>query len=266
MWRSELVLMFGRLRTRVMLLVLTGIPVLLVVILRLAARSRPGEGPAFFGQVTQNGVFAALVGLTAVVPFFLPLAVGIVAGDSVAGEANLGTLRYLLTRPVGRTRLLVTKYVASAVFCLAAAVVVAVGGLVAGAALFPIGRVTTLSGDTLSIGAGTLRMLLAALVVGSSMFGLAAVGLFISTVTDIPVAAMAATALIALFSELLDAVPQLSRIHGVLVTHYWLSFGDLLRSPIRFADIDKGLVLQLGYTVVFGLAAWARFTTRDVLS
>ena len=41
--------------------------------------------------------FAAL-GLE--LPIFLPLAIAVVAGDSVAGEANIGTLRYLLTIPV----------------------------------------------------------------------------------------------------------------------------------------------------------------------
>ena len=50
-------------------------------------------------QVTHNGVFAALAGLTIALPIFLPMTVSIVAGDSIAGEANLGTLRYLLVRP-----------------------------------------------------------------------------------------------------------------------------------------------------------------------
>jgi len=48
-----------------------------------------------------------------VIPLFLPMAVAVVAGDAVSGEANTGTLRYLLTVPVGRTRLLAVKFVAS---------------------------------------------------------------------------------------------------------------------------------------------------------
>ena len=59
--------------------------------------------------------FAALI---LELPLFLPLAVSAIAGDSVAGEANLGTLRYLLTIPAGRTRLLVVKYAAIVIFAL----------------------------------------------------------------------------------------------------------------------------------------------------
>jgi hypothetical protein len=53
-----------------------------------------------------------------VLPVFLPVAVAVLAGDSIAGEANIGTLRYLLIRPVGRTRLLVAKLVALIAFVL----------------------------------------------------------------------------------------------------------------------------------------------------
>ena len=154
----------------------------------------------------------------------------------------------------------------AAVFCIAAALAVAIGGLIMGAILFPIGRVTTLSGTTLSLTEGMLRTFIAALIVGSSMFGLAAVGLFISTLTDVPVGAMAATVAFAILSAVLDSVPQLHAVHPWLFTHYWFAFSDLIRSPVRWHDISKGMMLQLGYVAVFGSAAWARFTTKDVLA
>ena len=66
--------------------------------------------PDFIGQATNNGLFVGLAALTVELPLFLPLAVAVIAGDAVAGEANVGTLRYLLARPVQRTRLLAVKY------------------------------------------------------------------------------------------------------------------------------------------------------------
>ena len=74
------------------------------------------------------------------------MAVGVIAGDSIAGEANAGTLRYLLVAPAGRTRLLLAKYAGVMVFCLAATLVVAASALATGALLFPLGDVTLLSG------------------------------------------------------------------------------------------------------------------------
>jgi ABC-2 type transport system permease protein len=267
MWRAELAFVFRRLRVRAALLVLAAIPAALAVALRLSGSGlEGGEGPQFLDQVTHNGVFAALAGLTVTLPIFLPLAVAMVSGDSIAGEGSFGTIRYLLLRPAGRSRLLLVKGATVAVFCVVAALTVALGGLVAGAILFPIGPVTTLSGTTVSLAAGAVRTAGAAGVVGSSLLGLAAIGLFISTLTDVPVGAIAATMVVAILSGVLDAVPQLHAIHPWLLTHWWPSFGDLLRSPVRWTDIGKDAALQLVYVTVFGAAAWARFTTKDVLA
>jgi ABC-2 type transport system permease protein len=265
MLRSELGLIFGRMRTRGLLIVLAVIPTLLAVAVRLSGGPENGRGPTFLDQVSHNGVFAALAGLTVVVPFFLPLTVSVVSGDTVAGEAALGTLRYLLVRPVGRTRLVITKFVTAVVFCLVAAVAVAVTGLVVGWALFPLGKVVTLSGTTIGLGQGIARALGAAGVVGASMIGLAAVGVLISTFTESPVGAIAATAGVAIFSQVLDAIPQLHAIHSLLLTHGWLSFGDLMRSPVTWGNITQDLVIQACWTGICLLAAWARMTTRDVL-
>ena len=79
---------------------------------------RPGQGPAFLSAVLTNGALFPLAALAIVLPLFLPIAVAVVAGDSIAGEAQAGTLRYLLARPVGRTRLLVAKLVAVLAFVL----------------------------------------------------------------------------------------------------------------------------------------------------
>ena len=152
MLRAEISLLFRRLRIKVLLGVLVLVPVIVAVAVRLSGSGPdPGEGPQFLDQLTHNGVFAALVGLTITLPIFLPLAVAVVAGDTIAGEANLGTLRYLLTRPCGRTRLLVVKGVTVLLFCVVASLTVAIAGLVTGAVLFPIGSLTTLSGTTLPL-------------------------------------------------------------------------------------------------------------------
>ena len=78
---------------------------------------------------------------------FLPLAVAVLSGDTIAGEANIGTLRYLLTVPVGRTRLLVVKYLSLVVGAFIGVVVVAGTGLVVGGALLGPGTDDTAVGQ-----------------------------------------------------------------------------------------------------------------------
>jgi ABC-2 type transport system permease protein len=265
LFRSELTLTFRRARTMALLGVLAVVPILIGVVVRLETGDmRGGGGPAFIAQVTQNGVFLTFTALAVSMPVFLPMTVGVVAGDSVAGEAATGTLRYLLVAPAGRSRLLAAKFTAAMAFCVAATLAVALSGLIIGSILFPVGDVTLLSGDTIGLGAALLRVVLISGVVALSLAGLVAVGLFISTLTNSGIAAMASTVGLVIIVQVLDSFPQLHAIQPWLLTHYWLSFADLLRQPMYWHAIWQDLGLQALYVAIFGSAAWARFSSRDV--
>ncbi|SEO13929.1 ABC transporter permease [Actinacidiphila rubida] len=272
LFRSELVTVFRRRRTMALCAVLAGVPLLVGVAVRIETRGggsvggggRGDAGPAFIEQVSNNGLFLTFAGLAATLPFFLPMAVGVVAGDAVAGEAGGGTLRYLLVAPAGRSRLLLAKYASVLVFCLAATLVAAVSALIVGFALFPVGDVTTLSGTSIPLSEGMLRALLIALLVAASLVGIAALGLFVSTVTDSGIGAMATTVGLLITVQIVDNIPQLHAVQPYLFTHYWLSFADILRDPVTWTAIGRNLGLQALYAAVFGSAAWARFTSRDI--
>jgi ABC-2 type transport system permease protein len=263
---SELRLTFRRVRTLALLGVLAAVPVLIGVVVKIETGGMQGgdRGPAFIAQVTQNGVFLTFTALAASLPILLPMTVGVVAGDAVAGEASTGTLRYLLVAPAGRSRLLAAKFTAALVFCAAATLAVALAGLVTGSILFPVGKVALLSGDTISLADSLLRMVLIAAVVAVSLAGLVAIGLFVSTLTTSGIAAMATTVGLVVIVQVLDSFPQLATIQPWLFTHYWLSFADLLRQPPYWDGVLKDLGLQALYVAVFGSAAWARFTSRDI--
>ncbi|MEV7020553.1 ABC transporter permease [Kitasatospora sp. NPDC093558] len=265
LFRNELHLTFRRMRTLVLLAILAALPILIGVVIKVNTDSpHDGGGPSFIAQTTQNGLFLVFTALAVALPVFLPMTVGVVAGDSVAGEAATGTLRYLLVAPAGRTRLLAAKFTAGLVFCLAATAAVALTALATGAALFPLGKVTLLSGDTIGLGDALPRALLVAAVVALSLAGLVAIGLFVSTLTGSGIAAMAATVVLVITVQILDSFPQLDAIRPFLFTHYWLSFADLLREPMYWDGVLKNLALQAGYVAVFGSAAWARFSSRDI--
>jgi ABC-2 type transport system permease protein len=263
---NELATQFRRWRTIAMLAALALIPVLIGIAIRLVGGSDPGRGPAFLDQITNNGLFVGLAAMTVAIPLFLPLTVSVAAGDAIAGEASHGTLRYLLLAPAGRVRLLVVKYVSAAVFCVAGTLTIVVAGTVVGAILFPVGPVTLLNGTQVSVGEGILRLLLVAAYASVSLFGLAAIGLFLSTLTSVPIGAMAATAILAVTAQIVGAIPQLYALHPWLFTDRWLDFADLLRSPIVWDSFVGNAGLQAAYIAVFGAAAIARFLAKDVLS
>lgn len=265
LYRSEVWMLLRRRRNQILLAVLAVIPIFIGVAVKISTPQN-GEGPQFIGRITGNGLFLVFTAITVSIPFFLPLIISVVAGDAIAGEAGLGTLRYILTVPVGRGRLLTVKTLAIATFTTIAVLVVAVLGLVTGALLFGLHSLVLLSGDTVSLGDGLLRTLGVVVYVTIALFALACGGLFISTLTENAIAAMASAVSIAVFSALLDAVPQLSAIHPALLTDHWLGYGELLRSSISSSDLIRWTLLHLAYVAVFLSLAWSRITTKDVSS
>ncbi len=263
--RSELRLIGGRRRNQMGLLVLAAVPVLMAVTVRLSS-PREGGGPDFLSSITSNGLFVPLAALGVEMGIFLPLAISMLAGDAVAGEANIGTLRYLLTVPVSRTRLLAVKYASLCIGALWGVSTVAVAGGIIGVALFGTGPLTTLSGNQLDFPAALGRLLLVILYLSACIAGLAAVGLFISTLTEQPIAATVALMIFTILSWILDAVPQLAWLHPWLIVHEWLSFSDLLRDPPFWDNVLRGLGVDAAYAAVFWLLAWARFSGKDITS
>ncbi len=271
--RSELLTTFRRWRTLALLGVLAAVPVLVGIAVKIETGDGSslqggggGAGPAFISQISNNGLFLVFTALAATLPFFLPMAIGVIAGDAVAGEASAGTLRYLLVAPAGRSRLLLAKYATVIAFCLAATLVVAVSALAVGALLFPLGDLTTISGTRIGYAEGLGRALMIALVVAASLVGVAALGLFVSTLTGSGIAAMATTVGLLITVQILDQIPQLHALQPYFFSHYWLSFADLMREPVYWDDLVRNLGLQGLYAAVFGSAAWARFTTKDIMS
>jgi ABC-2 type transport system permease protein len=254
-------------RTWVTIVVIDALPTLVAVLLSTTdVAPRPGTGPAFLSAVLTNGTLYPLAAIAMVLPLFLPAAVAVTAGDAIAGEAQQGTLRYVLIRPVGRTRLLIAKLVAVMAFVLLALLVVAATAYVLGTLLLGHGnaQTTTFSGTSLTstqlIGRTGLAFVYALL----SMLGVASVALFLSTVVRSPLAATMGTLALLIGSSLLLTLDAAHALQPYLVTRYWLSFVDLFRDPILWHDVLRGVLLQAAYVVVFLLAAWANFVTKDI--
>ena len=265
-FRSELRLVFGRRRNQALLAVVGLFPVLIGIALRAADQPGRTGGPsvAFVNQLAGNGFFLTFIALTLLLTLVLPLAMAVIAGDSMAGEAGYGTLRALLAVPAGRARVLTVKYAAIVVFAVTATFLVTAVALATGLALFPAGPVTLLSGTTVPLADGIVRLLLVALYVAAALASLGAIGLALSTLTEHPVGAIAALTLLTVVSEVADNLPQLGAIHPYLPTHWWTSFDALLRVPIGTGTVLHGLLSFGVYVALFGSVAWARLSTADV--
>lgn len=268
MFRVELGKAVRRWRTWLLAAALAGVPVLVVAAVKLSPphAQNARDAPPFLLQIVENGLFAPLTGLAVVQPFFLPLAIGLFAGDAVAGEAQVGTLRYLLVRPVGRARLLSAKYASAMVLTGAVLLGVVASGLVVGGIVFGLGPLPTLSGTTLSLWEALSRVVGSGVYILLAASGVAAIGIFISTLTDSGPGAIVATVIVAIASQVVDNIPSLRAVQPYIPTRGWLGYTSLFRFPVDWSLMRAGLVASLVYTVVFmALAVWS-FRRRDVTS
>jgi ABC-2 type transport system permease protein len=98
------------------------------------------------------------------------------------------------------------------------------------------------------------------------MLGVASFGLFLSTLTDAPLAATLGGLAVLVTSGVLDQLDAAASVKPYLPTHYWLSFVDLFRNPVLWRGIERGLALQAVYVFVLLGASWAVFMTKDITS
>ncbi|HEY2488646.1 MAG TPA: DUF2705 family protein, partial [Streptosporangiaceae bacterium] len=285
----ELYKLVRRPRTWISIALLCALPVAVAVFIAVTHLAPPpGQGAAFLSAVVQDGSLYPAAALALILPVFLPVAVALVAGDSVAGEASTGTLRYLLVRPVSRTKLLVAKLVAVITFVLLAVLIVTLTSFITGVALFgsrppaavggsgglqpglPTGgtqassSATSISGAPLTVTQLLERVAGAVALITVSMLGVAAIALFLSTVTDSVLGAAFGALAVLVGSEVLVTLNAAVAVQPYLPTRYWLAWIDFFRQPIFWRDIQRGFGIQAVYVAVFLAAAWANFSTKDV--
>lgn len=273
----ELQLMLRRRRVWMCWALLCALPTLIAVLLAgTGIAPAPGQGGAFLSAVVSNGQLFPAAALAIVLPVFLPITVAVVAGDTIAGEANAGMLRYLLVRPVGRLRLLTAKLVSVAAFVLLAVLFVTVTAYIVGVAAFGAGAeatvgggggaVTSLSGTVLTPTQLGSRTLVTVGYLALCMLTLGAIGLLFSTFTDSPLAAALGVLAVVVTSAALLPLEAADAIERYLPTTHWLAWIDLYRDPILWAPVQEGATVQLAYVVLAFGAAWANFATKDITS
>jgi ABC-2 type transport system permease protein len=96
------------------------------------------------------------------------------------------------------------------------------------------------------------------------MLGVAAIALFLSTVTDSALGAALGALAVLVASEILVTLNAATVVQPYLPTRYWLAWIDFFRQPIFWRNIERGFAIQAVYVAVFLAAAWASFSTKDI--
>jgi ABC-2 type transport system permease protein len=256
-----------RRRTLYAFLALLAIPV--VVMTALLANGGPtgrGGPPELVDVASASGLNFALFMLLATSQFLLVVVVSLFAGDAVASEGQWGSLRYLLTRPIPRFRLLRTKLVVASLYGAAAVVLVPLASLAMGTVAFGWSAVQTPLAGALGVNTGVSRLALGTAYVVSTMAVVVSLAFLFSVLTDAPLTAVGGAVVLVVVSEILDQVSALGTIRNGLPTHYWLAWLDLLVDPVDASRMTTGLLEMLPWVVVPLLLAFRLFSRKDILS
>ncbi len=277
--RTEFTKAARRTRTLVIAIVLVGLPSLIVIAINARGTGRRcDEGEGLFRLAQQSGLLVPAAVLSAMSGFLLIVIAGTLAGDSVAGDAAWGNLRYLLMRPVSRGRLMLAKGTVAGVLIWACTILVTLTALVAGVILFGSHAVTVPGlvninatgsvsfGFHLSTGALVLRTVIGVAYVAFSYSALLALGMLFSTLTDTSAGAIGATIGVYIVSEILGAISQLGTIRYAFPTYYLNSWEAMFTDNRYSQDMLAGIIVQVAYLIVFGTAAIVWFRRKDIRS
>ncbi len=200
----------------------------------------------------------------------IPIVLTIVAGDQIAGEANAGTFRFLLTHAVSRSRIITAKFIVTLIYT--AVTVLFIGGLTVGLSLATFG-----SGDLLVIRRGLLVipesqlpwLFLAAYGLATlSMFVVSSLCFFFSSLTDNSIGPIIATMAVIIVSILIITLPfeLFQAIRPFLFLHYFDAWQKVFDDPIPWSTIRMNVAVLIGFMAAFFLAAVVHFNRKDILS
>jgi ABC-2 type transport system permease protein len=264
----ELRRQFKRRRTIGVFALMVALPLVLIGALHLGAGDNAQQNNRInlVDVATAGGLNFTLFVLFATTGFFLVVVFALFFGDTVASEAQWGSLRYTLATPVPRLRLLRQKWYAALVLSIGALLALVAVALLAGGLAFGFEDIRTPVGVTMAQGEGLLRLagMLGYLVVHLLVVG--ALGFWLSTITDAPLAAVGGAVFTTIVFAILDQVEQLGSIRDWFPTAFDFAWTDLLQTPVDSGDLFRGVVQSLVYTAIFTALAFRHFARRDVTS
>ncbi len=229
-----------------------------------------------------NGYFVCFVLLNLLL-VHVPLLISLIAADMISGEANMGTLRLLLTKPISRTEFILAKFFAAAIYTLTLLIWLAVLALFVSMAVFGTDDMFVMKNYyAVQISADDVfwRYVGAFGFAALAMTTVAALGFFLSLFAENSIGPIVATISVIIVTTVLStmSVPIFNAIKPYLFTTHmvtWKEFFDekvdaennVIKGTIENPDriITSVIVLSIHIVVFVGASIWI-FKKKDVLS
>jgi ABC-2 type transport system permease protein len=264
--RVEFARQLKRRRTQWTAVVLIVLPLIMALAFKIGGGSGSNSSSALVDLATDGAGNFALFAEFASVGFLLVVLVAMFCGDTVASEASWSSLRYLLSLPIPRSRLLRQKLIVALSFSFGVNLLLPLWSYAVGGMFFGWAPATSPFGGTFSYTETVQRMLIVALYSAGQALLVAALAFLLSVLTDAPLAAVGGATFLVVVSNIIDSITALDPYRVVLPTHFQYSWLDALSPSIVWDDMIRGTALSVIYSAVFFSAAWVRFARKDITS
>jgi len=285
----ELYKIFKRPRTYIAFAVITVIILLVQIALKFGGEEyvdlmMTGAKETFDIPVHQilNGYLVCFIILNLLL-IHVPILVALIAGDVVAGEANMGTLRLLVSKPVSRFQLLTVKFVASSIYTILLLTWVAVFALWLSIVLFGTNQLVVARKDEYDIisTSDVLWRYAAAFVYAAlGLITVAALAFMFSVFADNSVGPIVATVCVIIVFTILTQLqipfydqtikPYLFTTHMLGWKGFFYVKGEegvtIGGSIENLSQIVKSALILVGYTAVFLSIAFWYFNKKNIMS
>jgi ABC-2 type transport system permease protein len=274
--KNELWKLFGKKRTYIGFLMLMLAQLLIVSLLRYyppAHRSlmRTVERSGFIGEQYLSMLTIATVMAVVLAYTMLPLYVALIGGDMVSKEAEDGTLRMILSRPISRLRLLCLKWLAGFVFSAVLVLALAAGGLFFCGLFFPVGGGLFAPVPEQDLGVfyfadGLGRFLLAHLFMISKACTIMSLAFMFSCFNMKPAAAAILALSVILIDRILMEIPYFQDLKECFLGYHLNVWQQFFQPHIPWWQIGESIGILSGASLTFLIIGIACFQFRDIKS
>ncbi|AMM18939.1 hypothetical protein AX769_00780 [Frondihabitans sp. PAMC 28766] len=264
-FRVELARQLSQWRVRIVLIILVVLPLIVRAALLVGGPPSSNSRATSLVDLAQvsGGTFAAFV-IELTAGFLLTLIAALLFGDMIAGESSRSTLKYLLTIPVPRLRLLGVKVAVAATLLVAGLVALTLVALVVGILSYGPAGIQIPGGPRLGLGDSIGRIALATAAGAVGLLWAAGLGTLLTVVANSPLAAAGGVVLVSILSRILDSISTLGSVRLILPTHYASAFQQFLTAPTNLAPVADSVLSGLVWAVVLGFAAAWWFSRKDI--
>jgi ABC-2 type transport system permease protein len=272
--RSELWKLFGKKRTYIGFLFFLLGQMAIVLLFRFGAGPARGinrmlEANGYVARDFITSLTVATFMLFPIAYLLLPLYVSLVGGDLLAKEAEDGTLRMILARPVSRVRLLFLKWVAGSLFAFVLALALGLSGLACAAMFFPWGGLFAFAPPIFRIldaASGWKYFLLAHLVLSLKAVTIMGLAFMFSCFNMKPAAATILALSYVFANMILQNIPFFTDYAPWFLTTHLDLWQMVFIEPLPWWKIAQSFSLLIGFNTTFFVIGGLAFYVRDIKS